>query len=156
MNFADSMRSQDNINKVGHMKEKIKEIGENIIYSLWIEWQIFLFVYKINKLPENKQKIRKAKRMFILPQGTWKDNIRSVILVKRKRSSSRSNEEERSDCLLSERRDPLVTQADLSAPRVCSPATAILHKKGPGHRRKICANSLRLYSYIHTIVAVEE
>ena len=30
---------------------------------------------------------------------------------------------------------------------VCSPATALLHKKGLHHRRKICANSLRQYSY---------
>ena len=28
MNLADSMRLQDNINKVGHRKEKIKEDGE--------------------------------------------------------------------------------------------------------------------------------
>ena len=30
---------------------------------------------------------------------------------------------------------------------VCSPAVALLHKKGPRHRRKICANSLWLYPY---------
>ena len=45
------------------------------------------------------------------------------------------------------KRDPLVTQGDLSAPRVCSPAIVLLHKKGPRHRRKICANSRWLYSY---------
>ena len=28
MNFADSMQSQDNINKVGHRKEKRKEDGK--------------------------------------------------------------------------------------------------------------------------------
>ena len=28
MNLADSLRSQDNINKVGHRKEKINEDGE--------------------------------------------------------------------------------------------------------------------------------
>ena len=28
MNFEDSMQSRDNINKVGHRKEKIKEDGE--------------------------------------------------------------------------------------------------------------------------------
>ena len=32
-------------------------------------------------------------------------------------------------------------------PRVCSPAVALLHKKGPHHRRKMCANFLWLYSY---------
>ena len=31
--------------------------------------------------------------------------------------------------------------------QVCSPTVALLHKKGPRHRRKICANSLWLYSY---------
>ena len=35
----------------------------------------------------------------------------------------------------------------VSPPRVCSPAVALLHKKGPCHRRKICANSLWLYFY---------
>ena len=32
-------------------------------------------------------------------------------------------------------------------PRMCSPAVTLLHKKGPSHRRKICANFLWLYSY---------
>ena len=32
-------------------------------------------------------------------------------------------------------------------PHVCSPAVALFHTKGPRHRRKICANSLWLYSY---------
>ena len=32
--------------------------------------------------------------------------------------------------------------------RVCSPAVTLLHKKGPRHRRNICANSLWLYSYL--------
>ena len=44
-------------------------------------------------------------------------------------------------------RDQVVTQAGMSAPQVCSPAVAQLHKKGPRHRRKICTNSLWLYSY---------
>ena len=48
---------------------------------------------------------------------------------------------------LKRRRDPLVTQADLSGPRVRSPAVALFHKKGLRHRRKICANSSWLYSY---------
>ena len=38
MNLADSMQSQDNINKgVFTEKKKIKYDGENIIYCLWIE-----------------------------------------------------------------------------------------------------------------------
>ena len=53
MNLADSMRSQDNINKVvSQEREKVKDDGDNVIYSLWIEWQIFPFADKINKLPE--------------------------------------------------------------------------------------------------------
>ena len=82
------------------------------------------------------------KKMFILPHGTWNDTIRSVILDWRKRSSGRSNEGERSAGLSSEGRETLVTQADLSAPRVCPPTVALLHNRGPRHRRKICANSL--------------
>ena len=104
--------------------------------------------------------------MFILPHGTWKDNIRSVILDWRQRpaghssegrvpvvtqmkarSSGHSNERERSAGLSSEGRDSLITQADLSTPHVYSPAVALLHKKGPRYRRKICANSLWLYPY---------
>ena len=98
--------------------------------------------------------------------GCEKTKKKSVILDWRQRYSGRLNEEERSTGLLSERRDllvaqakgefplvsqaterePLVTQADLAAPRACSPAAALLNKKGPCHRRKICANSLWLYS----------
>ena len=38
MNLADSMRSQDNINKVVFTGERnIEYYGENIIYCLWIE-----------------------------------------------------------------------------------------------------------------------
>ena len=76
-----------------------------------------------------------------------KGKIRSVILDWRQRSSGCSNEGDRSTSLSSEGRDLLVTQADLSVPRVCSPSVALLHKKGPRYRRKICANSLWLYSY---------
>ena len=85
--------------------------------------------------------------MFILPRGIWKDNIRSLILDWRQRSSGHSDEGERSASLSSEERDPLAIQADLSAPGACSPAIAQLHKKGPSHRRKICVNSFWLYSY---------
>ena len=85
--------------------------------------------------------------MFIFPHGTWKDNIRSVILDWRRRSAGHSSKGERSAGRSSEGRDLVVTQADLSAPRVCSPVVALLHKKGPRHRRKICANSLLVYSY---------
>ena len=125
-----------------------------MIYCLWIEWQVFPFADKINKLPEKtfldaaiNKNMREAKKMFIFPHRTWKDNIRFVILDWRQRSSSRSHAGKRHACLSTEGRDPLVTQADLSAPRVSSPAVTLLHKKGPRHRRKICANSLWLYSY---------
>ena len=57
MNFADSMWSQDNINKVVFTgKKNIKYDSENIIYCLWIEWQIFPFTDKITKLPEKNRK----------------------------------------------------------------------------------------------------
>ena len=53
MNLADSMRSQDNINKGASQERKIKKY---VIYCLWIEWQIFPFADKINKLPEKNRK----------------------------------------------------------------------------------------------------
>ena len=85
--------------------------------------------------------------MFILLHRTWKDNIRSVIFDWRQRSSGRSNEGARLDGLSSKWIYPLVTQANLSAPHVCSPAVALLPPKGPRHRRKTCTNSLWMYSY---------
>ena len=38
MHLADSVRSQDNCNKVGHRKEKIKEDGEeyNLLIMDWV------------------------------------------------------------------------------------------------------------------------
>ena len=108
-------------------------------------------------ITNHKQKNTWAKRIFIYPHGTWKANIRCVILDWRQRSTGRSsegersagcsNEGERSTGLSFEGRDPLVTQADMSAPRVCFPAVALLHKKGPHHKRKIYGNHLLLYSY---------
>ena len=153
MNLADSMRSQDNLNKVVFTeKRNIKYDGENIIYCLWIEWQIFPFADKISKLPEKKRKYVSSdnqpyeedihisawdlKRQYKVCNFGLKAEIR--------RSLKRMG---RSAGLSSEGRDLLVTQADLSAPHVCFLAVAQLHKKGPCHRRKICANSLRLYSY---------
>ena len=38
-------------------------------------------------------------------------------------------------------------QQTCQLPRVCSPAVTLLYKKGLRHRRKICVNSLWLYSY---------
>ena len=53
-------------------------------------------------------------------------------------------------------RDLLVTQEDLSAPRVCSPAVALLHKKCPPPQKKDkCELSLTVF-LLHKIVAVEE
>ena len=98
-------------------------------------------------ITSHKQKIREAKRMFIFPHESWKDNIRSVILDWRQRSTRCSSKGERSTGRSSEGGDPLVPQADRPAPRVCSLAVAQLHKKSPCQRRKICANSLWLYSY---------
>ena len=85
----------------------------------------------------DNQPIREAKRMFILPRGTWKDNIRSVILDWRQRSTGRSSKRQRSASLSSE-------GSLKQTCRECSPAVALFHKRGPYHRRKICANSLSL------------
>ena len=82
--------------------------------------------------------------MFIFLHGTWKDNIRSVILDWRLVGQAKGR-----DLLVSqvkgETRWSLKQTCQL--PCVCSPAIALLHKKGPCHRRKICANSFWLYSY---------
>ena len=94
------------------------------------------------------RKIHEAKRMFILMHGTWKENIRSEILNWRQISTGRSSEWGETPLVSQAKgRDPLVTQADLSVPRMCSPAVALLHNKGPRHRRKRCANSFWLYYY---------
>ena len=54
------MRSLDNINKVLFTgKRNIKYDGENIIYCLWIEGQIFPFADKINNLQEKKTEVCK-------------------------------------------------------------------------------------------------
>ena len=127
MNSADSMLSQDNIDKVVFKgKRNIKYDGESIIDCLWVELQIFPFVDKINKLQGkngsmyvpitgHKQKITWVKRIFVYLHGTWKDNIRSVILdwrqrsarethwplKQRERSAGHSSERGRSACLSS-------------------------------------------------------
>ena len=49
----------------------------NLADSMRPQWQMFPLADKINKLT---RKIREAKWMFILPYGTWKDNIRFVNL----------------------------------------------------------------------------
>ena len=85
--------------------------------------------------------------MFIFPYGTWKDNIKSVILDWRQRSARRSSKRGDLPVSQAEGTELLLTQADLSAPSVCSPTVTLLQKKGPHHRRKICADSLWLYSY---------
>ena len=159
MNLADSMWSQDNIYKVVFTgKRNIKDDGENIIYWLWIDWQIFPFADKINKLPKkrkyvssDKEKNTWTKRIFIYPHGTWKDNIWSVILDWRQRSACHSSEGKRPVGHSS--RSVIPTPPS----RVCPLAVALLHKKGPRHRRKICANSLWLYSfYIQSLTIVNK
>ena len=66
-----------------------------------------------------------GKKIFIFPHGTWKDNLRSVILDWRQRPAGHSSRPD--SC-------------------VCSPAVLLLHKKGPCHRR-LCVNPPWLYSY---------
>ena len=53
----------------------------------------------------------------------------------------------RSASFSSEGRDPLVTQADLSTPLCVFSSRCTTSQKNPRHRRKICANSLWMYSY---------
>ena len=152
-----SVRSQDNINKVIFTgKRNIKYDGENMIYCLWIEWQIFLFADKINKLPEKNgssdnqlwiEKYVRRRGCSYLRMGIEKNNIKSVILDWRLRSARPSSKGERSTSISSDGRQLQVTQAKLSAPRVCSLAVALLRKKGPRHRKKICTNTFWLYSY---------
>ena len=52
--------------------------------------------------------------MFILPHGTWKDNIKSVILDWRQKSVGRSSEGDRSSSLSNKGRDVRVTQSNMS------------------------------------------
>ena len=61
--------------------------------------------------PAINRKIREPKRMLILPYGSSKDNMRSVILDWRKRSSGRSNEGERFAGRYEKGRRPLVSQS---------------------------------------------
>ena len=88
-------------------------------------------------ITSHKQKIHEAKRMFIFPHRTSKDNIRSVILDWSQRSAG----------LSSKGGDPLATQADLSAPPCVFSSCCTTLQKSPCHRRKTCVNSLWLYSY---------
>ena len=146
-----------------HRKEK------NVIYCLWVEWQIFPFADGVNKLPEGKhgsvcvfrypamgRKYFEAKRMFIFPHGTWKDNIRSVIWDWRQRSAGRSSEGERSAVLSSEWRDSLVTQANLSAPPCVFSGYRTTSQKGsPPQKKDMCELSLTVF-LLHTNVAVDE
>ena len=87
-----------------------------------------------------------AKRQVHIPALDLKRKYK-VCNFGLKRSSGRSNEGEMSAGLLRKGRDLLVTQADFSVLRVFSSAVALLKKKSPRQRRKMCANSLWLYSY---------
>ena len=79
--------------------------------------------------------------MFILPHGTWKDNVRSVILDWSQRFIGRPSEGEKSAGLSSEERDPLVTQADLSPP----PS----QKGSPPRKKDMCEISLTVFLHTH-------
>ena len=95
--------------------------------------------------------------MFILPHGTLKDNIRSVNLDWRRRSSGRSNEGERSaghssegersTGFSSEGRDLRVTQANISC--VFSGRRSNTHKGSPPQKKDMCELSLTVF-LLHT------
>ena len=85
--------------------------------------------------------------MFILPHGNRKDNIRSVIKDGRQRFSGHLTKGRGPLVSEAKGRNPLVTQAYLLYSHVCSPAVELRHKKGPRHKRKICANSHWLCSH---------
>ena len=162
------MRSQDNIKKVVFTGNKnIKDDSKNIIYCLCIEWQIFLFACKINKFPEkngsmlvpitsHKQKNTSAKRIFINLHGTWNDNMRSVILDWRQRSSGHSSEGERSTGLSSkggERPGGHSSRHISSSCVFCRRTTS--QKRSPPQNKDTWELSLTLF-LLHTIVTVEE
>ena len=71
-----------------------------------------------------QQKNTWAKKIFIYPHGTWKDNKISVILDWRQRSAGRPDEGERSARLLSKRRNLWVTQANMSCVFSSCPTTS--------------------------------
>ena len=140
----------------------------NIIYCLWIEWHIFPFADKINKLPENKnenmkvpitshkQKIRVAKRMFILQHGTWKDNIRSVISDRRQRSSGHSKEGEKSAGFTSGGEKPASHSSRLVSSSCVFSGHHTTSQKGSSPQKKdMCEPSLSVF-LLHTIVAIKE
>ena len=130
-----------------HRKEK------NVIYCLWIEWQIFPFADKINKLPGKKKKrkyVRSENQQWT--ENTWdlKDIIRSVILGWRQRSAREIRwslkRKGRSAGLSSEGREPLITQEDLSAPPcVFSGHRSTLQKGSPPQKKDMCELSLTVF-----------
>ena len=94
-----------------------------MIYCLWIEWQVFPFADKINKLQKNKQKYLSYNN-HPQTENTWGDEACSWDL-----------------------KDNITFKQPCQLTLVCSPAVALAHRKGPRHRRNIRANSLRLYCY---------
>ena len=70
-------------------------------------------------------------------------------LKRRERPTSCSSEEERPTGNSSEGREPLVTQADLSASRVWSPAVALLHKTVPATEERYVRNHPGCISIAH-------
>ena len=95
--------------------------------------------------------------MFILLHGTCKDNIRSVILDWKQRSSGRSSEGERSTGLSSEgegstglsseERDLWVTQANMSC--MFSGRRSNTHKGSPSQKKNMCELSLTVFNWNH-------
>ena len=122
-------------------------MARNLIYCLGIEWQIFPFADKINKLPGEKWKYVSSNNQPST-ENTWvkkrvhisawelKDNIRSVIL--------------------DWRRGPLVTPVNLSAPPcVFSSHCSNTHKGSLPQKKDMYELCLTVF-WLHTNVVIKE
>ena len=166
MNLAGSMQSQDNINKVGHRKERIKEYNEEynllpidrLTYISVRRWDQQIAVKKKTKFVNSyNQPIYEASRMFILPHEPWKCNIRSVLLYWRQRSSSHSSEGEKS---LKRRERPTGHSSRPVSSSCVLPSPHYFTKRVPATGKRYARTlslSLALTVFLlHTNVAVEE
>ena len=125
---------------------------KNIIYCLWIEWQIFPFADKINKLLGKKIKRKYASPISSHKQkNTWSEEDVHTSAWDLKRQYKCCNFGLKAEIQWSLKWREETCGSLKQTCHVCS----LIHTKGPRHRRKICLNSLWLYSYF-THVAVEE
>ena len=141
MNLADNIN-----NMVFTGKRNIKYRGKNIIYCLRIDWQIFLFADKINKLQKKKDVCKSWQPAINWKNRGWRGysyirmglekNIRSVILDWRQKPAGHSSR-------------------PVSFPCVFSSCHTTSQKGSPPQKKDMCELSLTAFQ-LHTIVAVEE